>query len=109
MLGEPEPGSDAAALSKLRGHWLLPAVGKPAAAAVLADLKVQRIADGEWLQGPWQQQQHRWGAGDHPQTGSSGRACAAQRSFWLRQPLTCCVSANLLQAALTVSRVWRAG
>lgn len=56
VLGEPEPGSDAAALSKLRGHWLLPAVGKPAAAAVLADLKVQRIADGEWLQGPWQQQ-----------------------------------------------------
>jgi hypothetical protein len=31
----------------MRGHWLLPAVGKPAAAAVLADLKVQRIADGE--------------------------------------------------------------
>lgn len=46
-LGEPEAGSDAAALCKLRGHWLLPAVGKPAAAAVLADLKVQRIADGE--------------------------------------------------------------
>lgn len=46
-LGEPEPGSDAAALTKMRGHWLLPAVGKPAAAAVLADLKVQRIADGE--------------------------------------------------------------
>lgn len=47
VLGEPEPGSDAAALTKMRGHWLLPAVGKPAAAAVLADLKVQRIADGE--------------------------------------------------------------
>jgi hypothetical protein len=46
-LGETEAASDAAALSKLRGHWLLPAVGKPAAAAVLADLKVQRIADGE--------------------------------------------------------------
>lgn len=47
MLGEPEFGADAAALAKLRGHWLLPAVGKPAAAAVLAELKVQRIADGE--------------------------------------------------------------
>lgn len=46
-LGEPEPGSDAAALTKMRGHWLLPAVGKPAAAAVLADLKVQRVADGK--------------------------------------------------------------
>lgn len=49
VLGEPEAGSDAAALAKLRGHWLLPAVGKPAAAAVLAELKVQRIADGGWL------------------------------------------------------------
>ena len=47
LLGEPEPGSDAAALAKLRGHWLLPAVGKPAAAAVLAELKVQRITDGK--------------------------------------------------------------
>jgi hypothetical protein len=86
VLGEPEPGSDAAALSKLRGHWLLPAVGKPAAAAVLADLKVQRIADGEWLT---RAQGDSSGIGSSTagqlatSYSSSACACAAQCLFWL--------------------------
>jgi hypothetical protein len=33
--------------SKLGSTWPLAAAGRPAAAAVLADLKAQRIADGE--------------------------------------------------------------
>jgi hypothetical protein len=43
---EADHGLDAAAVAKLRGHWLLPAVGKPAAAAALMELQVARIADG---------------------------------------------------------------
>lgn len=43
---EFDKGPDAAAFAKLRGTWQLAATGKPAAAAVLNDLKVQRIHDG---------------------------------------------------------------
>jgi hypothetical protein len=35
-------------MAKVRGSWHLGAVKKPAAAAVLMDLKVQRIGHGEF-------------------------------------------------------------
>lgn len=41
-------GPAVANIGKLRGTWQLAAVGKPAAAAVLTDLKVQKINSGEW-------------------------------------------------------------
>jgi hypothetical protein len=39
---------DVATMAKVRGSWHLAAVKKPAAAAVLMDLKVQRIGHGEY-------------------------------------------------------------
>lgn len=38
---------DVATMAKVRGSWHLAAVKKPAAAAVLMDLKVQRVSHGE--------------------------------------------------------------
>lgn len=47
--GELDRGLDAVALAKLRGTWQLGATGKPAAASVLNEFKVQRVASGKLL------------------------------------------------------------
>lgn len=49
--GPAAAAAEAAELAKLRGSWQLAATGKPAAAAVLADLQAARIPDGERQQG----------------------------------------------------------
>lgn len=73
---EAEAGLDAASVAKLRGHWLLPAVGKPAAAAVLMDLGVQRIPHGarRARRSSWRP------AGRRRPTASAGAAAASCRS-----------------------------